>query len=38
VTIVLRADRWADVDAGQVRSPAVLVIEGERISAVNPVD
>jgi imidazolonepropionase-like amidohydrolase len=38
VTIVLRADRWADVDAGQVRSPAVLVIEDERISAVNPVD
>jgi imidazolonepropionase-like amidohydrolase len=38
VTIVVRADRWADVDAGQVRSPAVLVIEGERISAVNPVD
>ncbi len=38
MTIVLRADRWADVDAGQVRSPAVLVIEDERISAVNPVD
>jgi imidazolonepropionase-like amidohydrolase len=36
--IVLRADRWADVDAGQVRSPAVLVIEGDRIRAVNPVE
>ena len=33
---VLRAARWADVDAGEVRSPAVIVIEGNRISAVNP--
>ena len=32
--IVLRADRWVDVDAGQERSPAV--IEGTRIAAVNP--
>ncbi|HWS93529.1 MAG TPA: amidohydrolase family protein, partial [Mycobacterium sp.] len=38
MTIVLRADCWVDVDAGQVRSPAVLVIEGERIRAVNPVE
>src|SRR5262249_46980492 len=38
VTIVLRADRRADVHAGQVRSPAVLVIEDDRISAVNPVE
>src|SRR5947209_13557144 len=35
-TTVLRAARWADVDAGQVRSPAVIVIDGERIAAVNP--
>ena len=33
---VLRAARWADVDAGQVRSPAVVVVDGERISAINP--
>jgi hypothetical protein len=30
-TTVLRAARWADVDAGEVRSPAVVVIEGNRI-------
>ena len=34
--IVLRADRWADIDAGQVRSPAVVVVDGDRIAAVNP--
>ena len=34
--IVLRAERWVDVDAGQVRKPAVVVVEGERIAAVNP--
>src|SRR3954451_5588296 len=36
VTTVLRAARWADVDAGEVRSPAVVVVDGDRISAVNP--
>jgi imidazolonepropionase-like amidohydrolase len=35
---VLRADRWADVAAGEVRSPAVLVIEGNQIVAVNPAE
>lgn len=35
-TTVLRAARWVDVTAGQVRSPAVIVIEGNRITAVNP--
>jgi imidazolonepropionase-like amidohydrolase len=35
-TTVLCADRWVDIDAGQVRSPAVIVVEGERIAAVNP--
>jgi len=35
-TIVLRADRWVDVDAGEVRSPAVIVVEGNLIAAVNP--
>jgi imidazolonepropionase-like amidohydrolase len=34
--VVLRADRWVDVEAGTVRSPAVIVVEGERIAAVNP--
>jgi imidazolonepropionase-like amidohydrolase len=35
---VLRADRWLDIDAGVVRSPAVIVVEGERITAVGPPD
>ena len=35
---ILRADRWVDVDAGEVRSPAVVVVEGNRIAAVNPPD
>ena len=34
--IVLRADRWVDIDAGAVCSPAVIVIEGDRIASVNP--
>jgi imidazolonepropionase-like amidohydrolase len=34
--IVLRASRWVDIDAGRVRSPAVIVVEGTRIAAVNP--
>ena len=33
---VVKAARWADVEAGVVRTPAVLVIEGNRIVAVNP--
>jgi imidazolonepropionase-like amidohydrolase len=33
---VLRAQRWVDVDAGEVRSPAVVVVEGNRIVAVDP--
>ena len=32
VLTVLRAARWADVEAGEVRSPAVVVIDGNRIS------
>ncbi len=35
---VLRAARWADVDTGEVRSPAVIVIEGDRIKSVNPAE
>ena len=30
-TTILRADRWVDIDAGEVRSPAVVVVEGERM-------
>ena len=33
---ILRADRWVDVEAGEVRSPAVLVVDGNEIVAVNP--
>ncbi|HZQ57031.1 MAG TPA: amidohydrolase family protein [Acidimicrobiales bacterium] len=35
---VLRADRWVDVDKGEVRSPAVIVVDGNRIAAVDPVE
>jgi imidazolonepropionase-like amidohydrolase len=34
--VVIRADRWADVEAGEVRRDAVVVVEDERIAAVNP--
>src|SRR5262249_61952079 len=34
--VVLRAARWVDVDAGELRSPAVIVVEGEHIAAVDP--
>jgi imidazolonepropionase-like amidohydrolase len=34
--IVLRASRWLDVDAGAVRSPCTVVVEGDRIAAVSP--
>jgi imidazolonepropionase-like amidohydrolase len=37
-TTILRAQRWVDVDAGEVRSPAVIVVEGNRIAALNPPD
>ena len=36
--IVLRADGWVDIAAGDVRSPAVIVVEGNRIAAVNPTE
>ena len=35
-TTVLRAARWVDVEAGLVRSPAVIIVEGDNITAVNP--
>ena len=34
--VVLRADRRVDVDAGLVRSPATVVVEGDRSVAVDP--
>jgi imidazolonepropionase-like amidohydrolase len=33
---VLRAHRWVDVEAGVIRSPAVVVVQGNRIAAVGP--
>jgi imidazolonepropionase-like amidohydrolase len=33
---ILKADRWCDVVAAEVRSPAVIVIDGNEIVAVNP--
>ncbi len=32
-TTVLRAERWLDVEAGEVRSPAVIVVDGNQIVA-----
>jgi imidazolonepropionase-like amidohydrolase len=34
--ILLRASRWIDITAGKTRSPALVVVEGNRIAAVNP--
>lgn len=34
--MILRADRWVDIEAGKVRSPAVVVVAGNRIAALNP--
>jgi imidazolonepropionase-like amidohydrolase len=36
VSVVLRAERWLDIDASEVRTPAVVVIDDDRITAVNP--
>jgi imidazolonepropionase-like amidohydrolase len=33
---VLRAARWLDIAAGEVKSAAVMVIEGDRIVSINP--
>ncbi len=35
---IVRADRWVDVVAGEVRSPAVVVVDGNRIVGVNPAE
>ncbi|HEX3516547.1 MAG TPA: amidohydrolase family protein [Trebonia sp.] len=34
--VVLRAERWLDSEREEVRSPAVIVVAGNRIAAVNP--
>lgn len=34
--VVLRAARWLDVVAGEVKAPAIVVVEDGRITAVNP--
>ncbi|HUJ65466.1 MAG TPA: amidohydrolase family protein, partial [Acidimicrobiales bacterium] len=35
---VIRAARWVDVDDGAVKSPAVIVVQGNRIVGVNPAE
>jgi imidazolonepropionase-like amidohydrolase len=35
---ILRAERWCDVEAGEVRAPAVVVVDGNEIVAVNPAE
>ncbi|MGY2028176.1 amidohydrolase family protein [Nocardia gipuzkoensis] len=35
-TVVLRAARWVDVATGEVHTPAVIVVRGEYIEAVDP--
>ncbi len=37
-TTVLRADRWLDVDTGEVRADGVLTVEGNRIVGVDASD
>jgi len=31
----LKADRWVDIDTGEVKSPAAIVVEGNRIASVD---
>lgn len=37
-TLVIEARRYLDVAAGKLVSPAVVVVEGDRIAAINPPD
>ncbi|MCH7546442.1 MAG: amidohydrolase family protein [Planctomycetes bacterium] len=37
-SVVLKADRMLDVETGRIIRPAVIVIEGELITAVNPAE
>ncbi|MGW4368470.1 amidohydrolase family protein [Nocardia takedensis] len=34
--VVLRAARWVDVVTGEVRAPAVIVVRGQHIEAIDP--
>jgi imidazolonepropionase-like amidohydrolase len=34
--VVLKADAWIDVDSGRRVTPGIVVVEGDRIRAVNP--
>jgi imidazolonepropionase-like amidohydrolase len=36
--LVVRAARWVDIDAGEVRPDAVVVVEGDRIASVGQAD
>jgi hypothetical protein len=33
---IIRAARWVDVETGEVRSPAAVIVEGKRIGSVDP--
>ena len=35
-SVVLRAARWLDVVSGEVRTPAAIVVEGNRIASTDP--
>jgi imidazolonepropionase-like amidohydrolase len=35
-TVLLRADRYLDVDTGELIAPAEILVDGNRIAAVNP--
>ncbi|MDO3646951.1 metal-dependent hydrolase family protein [Nocardia mangyaensis] len=36
--VVLRAAAWVEVETGQRHTPAVIVVHGNRITAINPVE
>jgi imidazolonepropionase-like amidohydrolase len=35
-TVMIEADGYVDVVAGRIVSPGIVVVEGDRIAAVNP--
>lgn len=37
-SVVLRAAAWVEVETGQRHTPAVIVVRGNRITAINPVE
>jgi imidazolonepropionase-like amidohydrolase len=34
--MIIRAARWVDVEASEVRSPAAVIVDGKRIGSVDP--